>query len=236
MGMDFKAEAAEEAPLRVIVADDDPLARRVLRDVLQRAGITVIAEVGSGREAIELTAYYRPDVVVMDLIMPGMDGLEATTEITRTTPDVRVVILTSSDDDEVGLMTLRAGAAGFLCKSVGIDSLPRALHRARDGEAVITRRLTMRLIQDLRLVRHGSAGMRPIRSPLTSREWEVLDLLCQELSTDEIADHLVVSVETVRSHIKNVLRKLEVRSRREAVAVASQLRAGLLRDGSATTE
>jgi two-component system, NarL family, response regulator LiaR len=228
--MNVEAEAVDVAPLRVIVVDDDPLARRVLRDVLQKDGITVIAECGSGREAIELTAYYRPDVVVMDLIMPGMDGLEATAEITRATPDVRVVILTSGDDDEVGLMTLRAGAAGFLCKSVGIESLPRALRRARDGEAVITRRLTMRLIQDLRHVRYGSAGMRPIRSALTSREWEVLDLLTQELSTDEIADHLVVSVETVRSHIKNVLRKLGVRSRREAVSVAARMRDGLLGD------
>src|SRR4051794_595413 len=229
MGMEFKVEG--DAPLRVIVADDDPLARRMLRDVLQMAGITVIAEAGSGREAVELTAYYHPDVVVMDLIMPGMDGLAAMSEIRRTAPDVRVVILTSSDDDEVGLMTLRAGASGFLCKNVGIDALPRALHCAKKGEAVITRRLTMRLIEDLRMVRTDSAGLRPIRSALTSREWEVLDLLCQDLSTDEIADRLVVSVETVRSHVKNVLRKLEVRSRREAVAVASRLRAGTLEDG-----
>jgi DNA-binding NarL/FixJ family response regulator len=219
------------APLRVIVADDDPLARRMLRDVLQVAGITVIAEAGGGREAVELTTYYRPDVVVMDLIMPGMDGLAAMSEITRAVPETRVVMLTSSDDDEVGLMTLRAGASGFLCKSMGIDALPRALHCARNGEAVITRRLTMRLIEDLRLVRQDSAGMRPIQSKLTSREWEVLDLLCQDLSTDEIADRLVVSVETVRSHVKNVLRKLEVRSRREAVAVASRLRAGMVEDG-----
>jgi ATP/maltotriose-dependent transcriptional regulator MalT len=89
----------------------------------------------------------------------------------------------------------------------------------------------MRLIEDLRMVRTDSAGLRPIRSALTSREWEVLDLLCQDLSTDDIADRLVVSVETVRSHVKNVLRKLGVRSRREAVAVASRLRAGLHEDG-----
>jgi NarL family two-component system response regulator LiaR len=231
--MEFKAETVDEAPLRVIVVDDDPLARRMLRDVLQRAGITVIADAGSGREAVELTAYYRPDVVVMDLIMPGMDGLAAMGEILGMTTETRVVILTSSDDDEVGLMTLRAGASGFLSKNVGMDALPRALHCARNGEAVITRRLTMRLIEDLRLVRQDSAGMRPIRSALTSREWEVLDLLCQELSTDEIADRLVVSVETVRSHVKNVLRKLEVRSRREAVAAASRLRAGMIEDASA---
>src|SRR6476620_9945839 len=94
-GMVVRNEGGDDAPLRVIVADDDPLARRMLRDVLQVAGITVIAEAGSGREAVELTSFYKPDVVVMDLIMPGMDGLAAMTEIARTAPDVKVVILTS---------------------------------------------------------------------------------------------------------------------------------------------
>ena len=219
---------SEEAPLRVIVADDDPLARRMLRDVLHMAGITVIADAEGGREAVELALYYRPDVVVMDLIMPGVDGLAATRQIVERAPEVRVVVMSSSDDDEVGLETLRAGASGFLCKTVGLDSLPRALHCARNGEAVITRRLTMRLIEDLRVLRQDNAGMRPIRSPLTSREWEVLDLLCHDRSTDEIADVLVVSVETVRSHIKSVLRKLGVRSRRDAIEAAGRLRSGML--------
>jgi NarL family two-component system response regulator LiaR len=223
----------DEDPLRVIVVDDDPLARRMLRDVLQDAGIVVIAEAGGGREAIELSTYYKPDVVVMDLVMPGIDGIAATRQITTQTPDVRVVMLTSSDSEEVGLMTLRAGAAGFLCKSVGLDALPRALRCAKDGEAVVSRQLTMRLIEGMRRVREDGAGMRPIRSPLTPREWEVLDLLCQERSTDDIADTLVLSVETVRSHIKSVLRKLGVRSRQEAIKAAGRLRSGLVPDGLA---
>ncbi|HKE78168.1 MAG TPA: response regulator transcription factor [Solirubrobacteraceae bacterium] len=219
--------------LRVVVVDDDPLARRMLRDVLQDAGITVIAEAGGGREAIELSLYYKPDVVVMDLVMPGMDGIAATRQIVEKAPEVKVVMLTSSDSEEVGLMTLRAGASGFLCKSVGVDALPRALRCARDGEAVVSRSLTMRLIEGMRRVREDGAGMRPIRSPLTPREWEVLDLLCQERSTDDIADTLVLSVETVRSHIKSVLRKLGVRSRQEAVKAAAGLRSGLVLDGLA---
>jgi len=146
---------------------------------------------------------------------------------------VRVVMLTSSDSEEVGLMTLRAGASGFLCKSVGLDALPRALRCARDGEAVVSRQLTMRLIEGMRRVREDGAGMRPIRSPLTPREWEVLDLLCQERSTDDIADTLVLSVETVRSHIKSVLRKLGVRSRQEAIKAAGRVRSGLVPDGLA---
>ena len=125
--------------LRVVVVDDDPLARRMLRDVLQDAGITVIAEAGGGREAIELSLYYKPDVVVMDLVMPGMDGVAATRQIVEKAPDVKVVMLTSSDSEEVGLMTLRAGASGFLCKSVGVEALPRALRCAREGEAVVSR-------------------------------------------------------------------------------------------------
>jgi len=223
----------DDEPLRVIVVDDDPLARRMLRDVLQNAGITVIAEAGGGREAIELSVYYKPDVVVMDLVMPGMDGVAATRQIVDKAPEVRVVMLTSSDSEEVGLMTLRAGASGFLCKSVGVDALPRALRCAKDGEAVVSRALTMRLIEGMRRVREDGSGMRPIRSPLTPREWEVLDLLCQERSTDDIADSLVLSVETVRSHIKSVLRKLGVRSRQEAVKAASGLRSGLVLDGMA---
>lgn len=217
--------------LRVVVVDDDPLARRMLRDVLQDAGITVIAEAGGGREAIELSLYYKPDVVVMDLVMPGMDGIAATRQIVEKAPEIKVVMLTSSDSEEVGLMTLRAGASGFLCKSVGVDALPRALRCARDGEAVVSRSLTMRLIEGMRRVREDGAGMRPIRSPLTPREWEVLDLLCQERSTDDIADTLVLSVETVRSHIKSVLRKLGVRSRQEAIKAAAGLRSGLVLDG-----
>jgi len=216
------------SPLRVIIADDDPLARRMLRDMLQQANITVIAEAEGGREAVELAVYYRPDIVVMDLIMPGIDGLTATKCIVERAPEVRVVMLSSSDDSEVGVESVRAGAVGFLSKGMGIDALPRALRSAHAGEAVVSRRLTMRMIEILRLMRHDNAGLRPIRSPLTPREWEVLDLLCQERSTDEIADTLVVSVETVRSHVKNVLRKLGVRSRRDAIGAAARLRAEML--------
>jgi NarL family two-component system response regulator LiaR len=223
-------EERDEEPLRVIVADDDALARRMVRDVLQDAGIVVIAEATGGREAVELSTYYKPDIVVMDLVMPGVDGIAATRQITAAVPDVKVIILSSSDDEEIGVLTLRAGASGFLSKTVGMDALPRALRCAHDGEAVVSRRLTMRLIDLARRVREDAAGIRPIRSDLTSREWEVLDLLCQRQSTEEIADTLVLSAETVRSHVKSVLRKLDVRSRREAVEAAQRLRAGLLVD------
>jgi len=219
--------ARDETPLRVIVADDDPLARRVVRDALEAAGIVVIAEAANGREAIELSLYYKPDIVLMDLVMPDFDGIQATRRILAQEPDLDVVILTSSDDDDVGLVGLRAGASGFLNKRAGLDALPRALRSAAAGEAVVSRRLTMRLVDSMRRTRADGAGIRPVRSRLTPREWEVLDLLCAGRSTDEIAGTLVLSSETVRSHIKNLLRKLGVRSRGEAIAEARRLRAGL---------
>jgi NarL family two-component system response regulator LiaR len=219
--------ACAEAPLRVIVADDDPLARRVVRDALEAGGIVVVAEATTGREAIELSLYYKPDVVLMDLVMPDGDGIHATRRILAREPGLEVVILTSSDDDDVGLVGLRAGASGFLNKRAGVDALPRALRGAAAGEAVVSRRLTMRLVDSMRRARTDGAGLRPVRSRLTPREWEVLDLLCAGQSTDDIADTLVLSSETVRSHIKNLLRKLGVRSREAAVEEARRMRADL---------
>jgi NarL family two-component system response regulator LiaR len=215
------------APLRVIVADDDRLARRVVRDSLEGGGIVVVAEASTGREAVELSLYYKPDVVLMDLVMPDFDGIQATRRILAREPDLEIVILTSTEDDEVGLAGLRAGASGFLCKRIGVSALARALHGAVAGEAVVSRRLTMRLVDSMRRVRPDGAGMRPVRSPLTPREWEVLDLLCAGKSTDDIAEALVLSAETVRSHIKSVLRKLGVRSRQAAVEAARRMRAEL---------
>jgi NarL family two-component system response regulator LiaR len=222
-----------DAPLRVIVADDDALVRRVVRDALQRAGIVVIAEAGGGREAIELTLYYKPDVVLMDLVMPGIDGIAATREIIAALPETKVVMLSSSDDDALGLLSLRIGASGYLTKAVDVDSLPRAMRAVDDGEVLVPRRLTGVLVDAVRRMREDGTGLRPVRSPLTAREWEVLDLLCQGLSTEDIADMLVLSAETVRSHVKSVLRKLGVSSRQEAIAQAQRLRSGMLSESTA---
>jgi DNA-binding NarL/FixJ family response regulator len=214
----------EEPALRTIVADDDPLVRRLIRDTLQRAHVTVIAEASTGREAVELALFYRPEVVVMDYMMPELDGIEATRRIYQHDPAIRVVLLTGAGDDELGLRGLRAGAAGYLSKEVELESLPRALRGALDGEAAISRRLAMQLIERYRSAPTGGAGLRPVRSRLTDREWEVLDLLSTGATTDEIARDLVLSPETVRSHLKNLYRKLEVNSREDAVEAASRLR------------
>ena len=199
------------APLRVIIGDGDRDSRRAMRDRLQQGGVTVIAEAATGRETLELSVFYKPDVVLVETLLPDSDGVTVTRELCARIPGTAVVLLSETEDRDLGL-----------------NALPRALRAAHHGEAVISRRLTMRIIDGMRRVREDGAGLRPVRSRLTSREWEVLDLLCEQLSTDEIADTLVLSPETVRSHIKNLLRKLGVRSRREAVEQARRLRSQMI--------
>jgi len=212
-----------EERLRVIIADDDPFARRVIKGALQAAGLIVVAEAKDGNEAVELAVYYRPDVVIMDVVMPGVDGILATRRILKQVPDQLVVVLTGSAEEELGLLALEAGAVGFLSKDADIDALPRALDGVRRGEGAISREMTRRLMDRFRGP-GGSSGLRPIKSPLTAREWEVIDLLKPGQSTDQVADTLVLSPETVRSHIKNIMRKLGVHSRADAVAAAERLR------------
>jgi two-component system, NarL family, response regulator LiaR len=213
-----------DAPARVIIADDDPFARRVIKGALRAYGLTVIAEATNGREAVQLVLHYRPDVVVMDVVMPELDGILATRQILKAKPDQLVVVLTGGDERELGLLALRAGAVGFLSKEADIDALPRALEGVRRGEAAISREMTRRLIDRYRGTADGAAGLRPIKSPLTAREWEVIDLLMPDRSPEHVADTLVLSLETVRSHIKNIMRKLDVHSRADAIAAAERLR------------
>ena len=210
--------------LRAIIADDDAFARRMIREVLQRDGITVVAEAHNGREAVELALHYRPDVVLMDVVMPELDGIVATRRILKQMPGQLVVILTSSDEQEMGMLGLRAGAVGFLSKQFEIEMLPQALRGAIDGEAVISRKLGRQVIEQLRRQPEGAVGLRPVKSPLTPREWEVIDLLYEGKTTEQMSEALVLSGETVRSHVKNIMRKLDAHSRREAVESAQAMR------------
>jgi NarL family two-component system response regulator LiaR len=211
--------------IHLVIADSDPLARRVVRDALEdRGGFVVPAEASSGNEAVELALHYRPDVTLMETSLPGLDGLTATRRIHEEAPEVRVLILSRDDGEDVQLQALQAGAAGFISKNVPVETVSRVVESVVRGEAAISRRVTMRLIERLRHLPEGGVGMRPVRSALTEREWEVLDLLCQGRNTREIAEALVLSEETIYSHSKNVLRKLEVHSREEAIEAAEQLR------------
>jgi DNA-binding NarL/FixJ family response regulator len=221
------APIAAEVPLRlrVILADPDPLARRVIRDALSRdRGFIVSAEAKDGVEAVELAAHYRPELVLMEIAMPVLDGVSACQEIVSRAPSVRVVMFSVPQDQDVEVRALRAGASGFLSKNTGIDSLRRALRSVARGEPAVSRALTGHLIDVLRRTSESGTGMRPVKSPLTTREWEVLDLICAGESTRDISARLVLSEDTVYSHTKSILRKLGVHSRADAVALAARLR------------
>jgi DNA-binding NarL/FixJ family response regulator len=209
---------------RVIVVDDDPFARHAMGDALRKAGIAVVGEAGDGAQAVELAREHRPDLVLMDIRMPGMDGITATRRIVRERPDQVVVLVSGADDEDLALMGIRVGAAGFICKDVELDALPRAVIGAVQGEPVVPLAITRRLIEQVRLGPVAGEGFRPVHSTLTKREWEVLDLICQGRTTEEIAGVFVVSIETIRSHVKRILHKLGVNSRAEAIAAVRRIR------------
>lgn len=214
----------ESRARRAVVADDDPFARRAIGQVLQGAGIVVVAEAADGAQAIVLAREHRPDLVLMDVRMPDVDGIAATRRIVEERPEQLVILISGRDDDDLAVMGLRVGARGYLSKDLPLDAFARAVLGALDGEAAVSRALMRRVIDQLRLVPAVGAGMRPIHSPLTRREWEVLDLICDGRSTEEMANLFVVSEETIRSHVKRILHKLGVNSRQQAVATVRRMR------------
>jgi len=214
--------ASRNGRLRVVLADPDPLVRQVVRDALRTAGFVVVADTGDGRDALDLMRYYRPDLAVMEAQLPTLDSVAAIRAIARDAPDTRVVVLSADACDEQGLEVLRAGAVGYLRKDCGLAALPRILAKVAQGEAAVPRTLSMRVLETLR--RLPDRGWRPLHSQLTTREWEVVELLSAGAGTQDIAEKLVLSPATVYGHVKNIMRKLEVQTRAEAVAAAQRLR------------
>jgi two-component system, NarL family, response regulator LiaR len=220
---------AQERRPTVLIADADPLAARVVRDALREGARFAIPGVAKdGREAVELARHYRPDLALVEIALPELDGLTTIRRIAEVAPEVRVVVFSQHDREDVQLDALRAGAVGFISKRAGVDRLPHALKAVIEGEAAISRRLTMRIVDLLRMLPDNGIGIRPVRSNLTPREWEVLDLISQGKDTREIADDLILSEDTIYSHVKSLLRKLGVHSRKEAVEVAKKLREPLV--------
>ena len=211
--------------LRIVIADDDPLVRRAIRHALQGRGHLILGEAADGREAVEMALYHRPDIVLMDVVMPGTDGIAAVRRIRAQDPQMCVVMLSTSEDVEIALEALRSGASGFLIKTLDLRQLPAILERTAAGEAALNPRLALRLIKALGSQSTPVAGSRPVHSQLTDREWEVIDLLDSDLTTTDIADRLVVSLATVRTHIRSVYRKLDVHNRDDLAAVMERLRA-----------
>jgi DNA-binding NarL/FixJ family response regulator len=186
-------------------------------------GTSVVGQASDLREAAELARYYRPDVVLAEADLPDGDGVQLTRYMAREVPETRVVLLCARTiDDDLALHAVRAGAAGYLTKDVNPDLLPRVVRKVADGEAAIPRSIVMRVLEWMRETPDNA--WRPVHSRLTSREWEMVDLLADGASTEDIAERLVVSPATVYSHVKNLLRKLGVHSRHDAVQAAEQLR------------
>ncbi len=205
--------------IRVIVADDDPLARRIIGDRLAADGIEIVSEAKDGEEAVEQALDLRPDVVVMDLLMPGADGITATRRIVAAAPEVQVVLLSVNSDEQVVMLGLRSGAAGFLDKRLEVDALARVVRGVYRGEAALDRATTRLLIKEFRAMSlRTEAG--PVGSQLSLRERQVLELLAAGHATEDISEQLGLATETVRTHVKAILRKLHVHSRQEAIAVA----------------
>ncbi|WP_433597590.1 response regulator [Nocardia sp. CA-135953] len=212
----------------VLVADDQTLVRAGIRMILEtRADIRVVGEAGNGEEAVRLAAQTMPDIVLMDLRMPHVDGIQATQRLSAFQPRPSVIILTTFDEDELLYAALRAGAGGFLLKDTRPAELVEAIRVVASGEALlaprVTRRLLDRFVADLR---PETAAM-PELTDLTNREVEVLTLIAQAASNAEIATTLAVSEGTAKSHVSAILRKLGLRDRVQAVVLAYDI--GLVR-------
>ena len=205
------------APLRVVIADDHPPTRAFWREALERDGCVVVAEARDAPRAVAAAKEHRPDVCLLDIHMPG-NGISAAAAITEALPDTPVVMLTASEDDEDLYAALRAGASGYLPKTMDPDRLPNALRGVLAGEVAMPRWLVLKVVEQFR----ESPRVVPRRraSALTSREAEILALMSNGLTTGEIAKHLFVAPVTVRTHISTIVKKLRVPDREAAVRLS----------------
>jgi DNA-binding NarL/FixJ family response regulator len=206
-------------PIRVVMADDHARMRTRIRRALEAGGCAVVGEGASAEEAVVLAAQHRPDVALLDIHMPG-NGITAAREIARSLPATAVVMLTASAEDDDLFDSLRAGASGYLLKDTDPDVLVGELRTVLDGEAAMSRRLVGRIMEEFRspatprFARRSRASAR-----LSAREWEVMELLGEGLSTDDVAKRLFLSPTTIRVHVSGVLRKLRVSDRESAFKI-----------------
>jgi NarL family two-component system response regulator LiaR len=212
-------------PITVMIVDDHDMVRRGACSYLEaQPDISVVAQAGSGEEAVKLAQEFIPDVVLMDLVMTGMDGVEATRRVKNISPRTQIVILTSFHQDEYIFPALQAGAISYLLKDVKATELVEAIRRAARGEATLHPRIAARLITAFHSPESDKAAS---FTALTEREMEVLRLIAKGCSNDKIADQLVISVGTVKGHVSNILSKLHLADRTQAAAYAWQ--AGIVR-------
>lgn len=209
---------AHVGEVTLIVADDHPLVRQGVCAFLEiQPGIRILGQASNGREAVELCREHRPDVVLMDLLMPEMDGIEATAAIKKIHPDAKVIVLSSFHEDSHVLRAIKAGVLSYLLKDVAAEELVAAIRKAARGEAVLNSRVASQIMGAL------NSGDRPAANALadlTARELEVLRMIAQGLSNQRIAEELVLSEKTVKTHVSSILMKLNVGDRTQAAAIA----------------
>jgi NarL family two-component system response regulator LiaR len=204
--------------ITVLIIDDHQLVREGVRNFLQRLrDITVVGEAGSGQEGLRLASELAPDVVLMDLVMPEMDGVETTRRLKQISPRTQVIVLTSFDDDQHILPAIRAGALSYILKDVGTAALAEAVRKAARGEVTMTPLVAARVMRELR---QGGQPATQVGADLSEREIEVLRLIAEGRSNTEIAERLVISEHTVKRHVSNILSKLHLADRTQAAVYA----------------
>jgi DNA-binding NarL/FixJ family response regulator len=217
--------------VRIVVADDHEVVRAGFAALLEtQPDFTVLGTASDGAEAVQISRELRPDVILMDVRMPGTDGIEATRQLTGGAGGPRVIILTTFDLDEYVYDALCAGASGFLLKDVTAERLFDAVRVVAAGDALLAPAVTRRLISEFARLRPAAPARPAAVAELTARETEVLRLLAEGLSNSEIAGRLVITEETVKTHVSRVLHKLALRDRAQAVVIAYE--SGLVRPGS----
>jgi DNA-binding NarL/FixJ family response regulator len=212
--------------LRVLLVDDHDLFRSGLRSLLEEQGLQVVGEADNGREALRLVGELAPDVVVMDLKMPGLTGVETTRQVSSIAPRTRVVVLTISVDDDDVMAAVMAGACGYLLKDSSIDQLIAGIRAAASGESLISPQIAAKVLQRLRSQTADTAAARTIRTELSDRELEVLRLIAIGKDNADIARELYISPKTVKNHISNILMKLQIENRIQAAVYA--VRSGIV--------
>jgi DNA-binding NarL/FixJ family response regulator len=211
--------------IRVLVVDDQTLVRQGIQLLLEiEPGFLVVGQCANGREALQQVEMLHPDVILMDVRMPEMDGVAATREINARFPDIGVIILTTFEDDQIVFEGLKAGARGYLLKDISSEEMAEAVRKVAAGEALIQPSITRKVLAEFSRLAGGTNSARPnLVEPLTGREQEVLAALAKGLSNREIAEQMVITEGTVKNHVSSLIAKLEVRDRTQAVLKAQEL-------------
>lgn len=228
VGSPTSGRSSPSQTITVVTVDGDPLARRALRAQLAaERDLNLVGEAGDASAGVDLVSEEQPDLVLIAVTLGDQRSRDAITEMVKASPHTRIIVLAIERDEDSQMQFLRAGAAGWLMKSVDLEILPRVLRGVHAGEAAFPRALCKRVVTEA--IGHGQADrtrLRPVRSSLTRREWEVVDLLAEGATTADLACDLQLSRATVLTHIKHILRKLAVHSRDEAVRQVERLRQG----------